>query len=157
MNICWSFNVPHFTMLSFYLDFCCAVNYSIRVVHYCNATTGLYYQLKTITNFEFPKTENSMCVTKDITATKTKVNITFKWVAFVILCSMSRFQQHLYHIGLFQEWIYTNPQAHQSVDRKVQAPDFFNFTFSYYCNGQQFSCFANQIWFLPKEQTDIFH
>jgi len=44
-----------------------------------------------------------MCVTKDITATKTEVNVCNIRVTFVILCPMSRFQQHLHHIGLSQE------------------------------------------------------
>jgi hypothetical protein len=61
-------------MLDCYLDFCCTGYYSIHL-YYCNATNGLNYEVKTITTFEFPKSNYSMHVTKDITGTKTEVNI----------------------------------------------------------------------------------
>jgi hypothetical protein len=103
-------------MLGFYLDFFCAVNYSIHV-RYCNATAGVNYKLWTITNFEFPKTEHNMCVTKYIAATKTEVNICNIRVRSirVRLCPVSHFQQHICFMLVCYKNEFTPTHMHTSL------------------------------------------
>jgi hypothetical protein len=100
-----------------------------------------------------------MCITKYITATKTEVNVCniqvrsiCQIMSYVTFPTTSVSYWFISRMNLHQPI-----GTHQSVDCTVQGLDFFSFTFSYYCNGQQFSCFTNQIWFLLKEETNIFH